>query len=253
MQFTFLSAGKAFTDPLMLLLVVAGIAAMVAFARARRDGHPRTAIAISLAAIFGIAILSMPVTPLMIDRALRPDAASPAFVPQYIVVPSGGYRRGSDDATTVMTSDTAIRVVGAIEWWRAVPGAKLVFTGGDTVVGGTMPTTVELMRDEALRRGVPPDALILEARSRNTREHAVQLSARLPRDARIGIATAGWHLRRAEAAFRRHFTNVEGRAVDSGTDETLVGNHFLPSSSAMRMTTILLHEYVGMAWYALRS
>jgi uncharacterized SAM-binding protein YcdF (DUF218 family) len=108
------------------------------------------------------------------------------------------------------------------------------------------------MRETALQHGVPATAITIEAQSFNTREHAQRIAA-LPgitRTTRIGLVTSAWHMRRAQGAFARHFTTVIP-FLPPRRPRTLVINDFLPSSAALRATTTMLHEWVGIAWYAL--
>jgi uncharacterized SAM-binding protein YcdF (DUF218 family) len=253
MQLTLLSSGKALTDPLFVLLLLGLVSSLVTAIRARRDRRVRGFAILSFASVFLIAIAALPLTALLLNRLLRPVRVDSGRPPQFIVAPSGGYTRAATSSYGILTGDSGIRTIAAIDWWHETRGAKLVFTGGDTTVRGTtIPVAVRLMRDEAMRRGVPASAIIIESRSRNTREHGVELARVIPRDASVGLVTSGWHLRRATRVFKRHFPALTTRAADHDWAEPLAMNHFIPSASAMRMTTVLSHEYVGMAWYALR-
>jgi uncharacterized SAM-binding protein YcdF (DUF218 family) len=60
------------------------------------------------------------------------------------------------------------------------------------------------MRASLLERGVPPGALLVDLRSLNTHENALQ-AARLLRGQgqRVGLVTCDWHMPRALTLFRR--------------------------------------------------
>ncbi|HET7711885.1 MAG TPA: YdcF family protein, partial [Thermoanaerobaculia bacterium] len=114
---------------------------------------------------------------------------------------------------------------------------------------------VDLMRDEAVRRGVPPELIAMESESRVTREHApyiarlMQISPNEP----IGVVTSAIHMRRALHSFRPYFPAVvpHARYVDRSPKALL--NKVLPSTAALQRSTAVVHEWIGLAWYALQD
>jgi uncharacterized SAM-binding protein YcdF (DUF218 family) len=68
------------------------------------------------------------------------------------------------------------------------------------------------LAEELCRRGVPREALLLERRSRNTRENALLTAGLLTplRLASVGIVTCDWHLPRALWSFRHEGFAAEG-------------------------------------------
>ncbi|HVR39431.1 MAG TPA: YdcF family protein [Thermoanaerobaculia bacterium] len=240
----FLSAGKALTDPLLIVLVVAIACIAIARRRARND----RALKIALIALIVLWLLSLHLVTFALARSLTISVVENGE-PDVIVVAGGG----SISELEVLTSSSASRVATAVAWWRQHPRAHVVMAGVDTTANGASAHTAELMREYAELHGVPASMITLETKSRNTREHAIQLLS-LPgvsRATRVGIVTSSWHMRRARREFEKHFDHVIAHADDPPSLGTLVVNDFIPSSVALRDSTRMLQEWIGIAWYAL--
>jgi len=118
------------------------------------------------------------------------------------------------------------------------------------------PTLAELMRDLLLELGVAEDDLILEDRSRNTYENALQ-SASLLREREIEtvqLVADAVDLVRAELCFRKQGLKV----VPSGCNYRATAWRwrlfgFLPSPGAAKCIERVTHEWLGIAWYRLRG
>ncbi len=251
MRFIVLSAGKSFTEPLLLVLVVAIGATIAALVRSPRGHAHRRLSIVALVALLTLWVLATPAVAILLNRATSLDAPGP-IAPAAIIVPSGGSFRVASESTAVLSSSTAGRLIEATHWWREHPSAMLILTGADVTAHGTTTDTVDAMREEAIRRGVPAASIRTETRSRNTREHAIELAKFISPETPIGIVTSSWHLRRARAEFARTFHSIAIRPWESSED-TLTINDFLPSSWGLHWSTVMLHEWIGIAWYALRS
>jgi uncharacterized SAM-binding protein YcdF (DUF218 family) len=239
-----ISPGKAFTEPLFVLLATALLSLGLALRRAR----PRRPIVITMIALALLWSLSTRVVANALAETLKVN--EPATVaPQVIVIAAGG---SSSDGLNVMTES---RVVAGVAWRRRYPRALLVMAGLDTLTSGSSPRTVLLMRDDAIRLGVPASSIALDLRSHDTREHAIELARRpgITPSTPVGVVTSDWHMRRAVAAFRRHFKTVIAYPAQSDYFEEPIPGSFLPSSSALRASTVMLQEWIGIAWYALRG
>ena len=131
----------------------------------------------------------------------------------------------------------------------------MIMCGADTVPGGTSTRSIEIMRTRAITLGIPASIIALETRSTNTREHPIGVRE-LPgitRATRIGLVTSSWHMRRTRREFEKHFDRVIPRADDPPAILPLLVNDFIPSTTALRDSTRMLHEWIGLAWYALRG
>ena len=132
---------------------------------------------------------------------------------------------------------------------------KLLLAGGDASVFGEGPSEAHEMKRLANRLGVRDDTIILETRSRNTYENAVNVKQLLPNGS-ILLVTSAYHLPRAVALFARQGFSVTpvpcgyetkdrpGRGLDR-----LNVLDFLPSSHALEITTHAVDELAGLTVY----
>ena len=217
---------KQLVDPIFLLVL-----ALIVLAWRRR--------AVAAAAVAVVLILSTPLAATAIEWTLeRPPEGSGE--PDVIEVVSGGI------------SASVERALAAAAWWKAHPNTRLIIAGIAPSPRDRRPTfDIELMRDLAVVHGVDPRAITLEAHSRTTREHPIEL-LKLPGitpRTRVGLVTSAWHMRRAGAAFRRHFPTVIEHPVPFQDRSFSI----LPSTDALASSTIGIREWVGLVWYAIRG
>ncbi len=147
---------------------------------------------------------------------------------------------------------TTVRLVHAVQMYRQSGAKYLVCSGRDqSRVSGA-----EIMAQMAGSLGVPGHKIRLEAKSRNTHEHAVEFSKMFPdKDIRIGLVTSAWHMKRSETEFRKYFKNVQplpaGFLYASPAGTAAV--RFIPQSQCLLKNTLIFKEYVGRFWYGLKS
>jgi uncharacterized SAM-binding protein YcdF (DUF218 family) len=115
---------------------------------------------------------------------------------------------------------------------------------------------VELMKETAIRYGVPEDKIILESYSRNTYEHPIGLVKLniCNSQSTIAIVTSAWHMKRAMQAFGKHFkclipvpTDFYGGSTSNGIFD------FLPNAESLSTTTVIMHELIGSIWYRMKD
>lgn len=119
---------------------------------------------------------------------------------------------------------------------------------------GTERSEAEDIRDVLMSHQVPESALLLEKSSWNTNENA-KATAKILREKgikKIILVTSAFHMPRAVALFEREGFEViaapsDARAAGLGINLGI----FLPSSEALRRTTLAINEYVGYYGYKL--
>ena len=132
-----------------------------------------------------------------------------AHAPTLIVLGGDSVRDG------MMGESSYWRAVWAVDVWRE-GGVKQIVVSGDT-------QTAASMRTWLIEQGVPADAVLLENRSRTTRENAL-FTAELLRDipGPYLLVTSDIHVWRAQRAFRKAGLNVLPRpapdALKRGND-----------------------------------
>ena len=212
----------------------------------------RLSLALTAAAFSLLFILSLPpvagwlVEPLESGYPVwRPAAGEPVA---YVVVMGGSHVDSERlPATNRLNNASTARLLEGIAIQRANPGSRLLLSGGGYGEGRS---NAELMAETAVALGVSPGSIELQAISRDTEQEA-RLLAEMVGTHSFVVVTSALHLPRTMAAFARvglqplpaptHFLDRRGRrSWRPGLD------HLAASSAA-------LHEYLGLAWMALRG
>jgi uncharacterized SAM-binding protein YcdF (DUF218 family) len=172
--------------------------------------------------------------------------------PKWIVVLGGG--QVSDPrlpANSQISAPGLGRVVEGVRLYQAVPGSKLLLSGG--AVFDPVPEA-EVMARIAGLLGVKPQDIILETDSRDTQDQANNIAAMMGRE-RFILVTSAVHMPRSMALFRKRGLEpipapVDFRVRDAqGPDP----GRFFPSAASLGRVETAMHEYLGLAWARLRG
>lgn len=246
----------ALLEPPVNLLPV--IAAGLLLMRHGRRSSVRRRIGGWLATIGVLALLafSLPATSLLLLRELERDLAlSPPAEP----APGAIVVLSAEDLRAVPGGIINPPDIGALTLQRLRAGVVLhrrtglpLLVSGGVVRPGNPPIAQAMARVLAEEYGITPRWV--EDRSRTTWENAA-FSAPLLRQDGIDLAyvvTHGWHMRRGLLAFRRAGlatvaapTHLTGPAAPDFAS-------FVPSAHAWSDSRLAMHEWIGLAWYALR-
>jgi uncharacterized SAM-binding protein YcdF (DUF218 family) len=186
---------------------------------------------------------------------------------EVIVVLGGGTRAIEYPRLSSEVNEAGDRLLYAAQLYRRGVAPRLLLSGGSArVVGGPGPTDAENMANVLTGIGIPREALILEATSRNTRENALETWSILAAQGieRIVLVTSASHMPRAESVFRK----VGFEVIPAPTDFLVTQRgwvyytrphlgiqlyNMIPSSFHLERTTRALKEYVGLVVYGLRG
>ena len=157
------------------------------------------------------------------------------------------------DIIIVLAGEKGERVQYGVELYKQGYADKILLSGGSIVVfpGGQKITWAGLMKDYAIRLGVPENAIIIQEESRDTIEDAL-LSFKLLQDQNLSSAllvTSPYHSRRAHLIFKQVFQDIEissAPVVNSWYDAGLWWK-----SSAGRYQ--VAREYFAYLWYFFES
>lgn len=94
-----------------------------------------------------------------------------------------------------------------------------------------------------------------EPAARDTAENAALTAAMLaPAQVNtIVLVTHGWHMQRAQRAFERAGFRVIPAATGLHHDLRVNAHNLRPGAAALRDSELFFHEFIGLAWYALRA
>ncbi len=170
---------------------------------------------------------------------------------KYIVVLGGGIRTNPVGPLGVADCDSFFRVLEGIRLWKAIPGSKLIVSGGrfhpDDMTSG------EAMATVARQMGVPPVDIIEETRSLDTLDEARFLKPLLGQT-RFALVTSALHMSRSLETFRGLGMNPIAAPTDfRATGIRLKSSSILPSAKSMVLLQRAIHEYVGMLWMRLKA
>ena len=188
---------------LFFLGLVLGLVAS-RFARTARLGTFALAVFIG-----GYGAMSMPMGAWLLGRLVSAGYSSPverselADVQAIVVLDANTIRYGVEDIEiAVLSRQSAVRALEAVRVYRRIEPSLVVVSGGAYVRVGKLPEG-EAMREVLVAAGVPANRVVLDSMSRNTREHALNVSAilRARGVTRIALVTSSVHMRRAMRAF----------------------------------------------------
>jgi len=228
----------------LLLILLAGLLR-------HRGRTPLVLGALAFLVLFGFA------TPAMATRltrlaergvatTYRPDAVYDA------AIVLGGSVDGAASTASGQTElgEAVERITTALELFRAGKVRTIVLSGGNINPLPNDPPESERIAVLLERWGVPRDRIVVEGRSRNTRENAIE-AARIASERQLlstVLVTSAWHMPRALGCFRAVGLTPDALPVDHRASG-VIGLSWLPRAEALVASTVVLRELTGRAVY----
>lgn len=171
---------------------------------------------------------------------------------KFIVVLGGGHI--SDPVlpvTSQIGEETLVRLIEGIRLYRKHAGVKLVLSGGP--VFDPIPDAY-IMADLAKELGVNEDDILIESKSKDTKDEA-NLIKPIVNDNRFILVTSAVHMPRSMAIFKKLGMNPVPAPTGHKVKDNQTFNPFLflPNAGDLLKSEAGLHEYLGMAWSKLRG
>lgn len=171
---------------------------------------------------------------------------------QAIIVLGGGLRVPSEPGQSLQLGSGADRYWHAAQLYFAQKAPLIIIAGGNVYhrpdVQGEAFYVAELLG----KWGVPASAIIAETDSRTTAENAVNVQKILDRQGidRALLVTSAIHMPRAYSLFEALPSSITPAVADVQIQPRVAPPVFsyLPSASALKMTTLAMHEYYGQ-WF----
>lgn len=236
-------------------LILAGLLGCVLLVIGRRL---RLGRALAILGLGGLAVAGL--SPLAVWTAMPLEDRFPQFVedgaPVAGIVVLGGAieTRTSRARRQLVLNDAGERQIAMADLVRRYPNARLVFTGGSGNLQGNDTSEAEVVGRFADTLGLPRTRLILENRSRNTRENAV-FTANLVKPQpgeRWLLVTSAWHMPRAVGCFRKAGFTVSAYPVDYRTGSGADAWRFRSfASDGLMLLDLVAKEWVGLVAYKL--
>ena len=254
---------KVFVDKVLTVLVLplglavgTGLLALLAFA----FGWRRAAAVLAVFPVLWLWGWSTPfptmalIGPLADPYPIQPVEMAPAA--DAIVLLGGGTKPIRGDMIYPDLSDSADRIWHAARLYHAGKAPLIIASSGNVSGNLKRPSRARAMRMLLDALGVPDDAIVIEERSRNTRQNAVftEKIAAGRGIRRVLLVTSYWHLRRAEAVFRRVGLEVIPVATDyKGRRRKFFVMDILPHIGRLAFNSVLIREHLGYLVYRLRG
>jgi uncharacterized SAM-binding protein YcdF (DUF218 family) len=192
-----------------------------------------------------------------LERQTPQRAASDYPTADAIVVLGGsieGGRAGWRDGPHLLAG--ADRVWFAAQLYRAGRAPAIIFSGGNSEWSRTDEPESGAMQAFAIDLGVPDSSIMLESRSRNTRENAIYTKQLLDEHHfnSILLVTSAIHMPRALALFQSQGLSVTPAPTDfDAIPPRTVWQRWLPDTEALDRSTKALKEYLAIAIYRVRG
>ena len=182
----------------------------------------------------------------VLESAYPPRSAAQTSTAQAIVVLGGGVRPPGALGQAPDLNDAADRVWYAARLFHAAKAPWLVMSGGSDA-SSSVTSEAEAMSQFAQDLGVPSRAILLEERSRNTRQNA-QFTTQILKSKgvrRILLVTSALHMRRAVSLFESQGLTVIPAATDHEAHSHFTKFDWLPDASALDGSARAMKEIVG--------
>ncbi len=159
-----------------------------------------------------------------------------------IVVLGGGVNEGR-----FLTLVSSHRMVKGVQLYFEGKAPKILFSGG--MPGKATVSEASVLGQVARRLKVPPEDILLEKKSKNTHDQAVEVKkiADRLRVKSILLVTSFSHMKRALMAFEKAGFKVYPAFADP--NEKYADNPM----DRLSLFSWLIHEYAGMVYYQIRG
>jgi uncharacterized SAM-binding protein YcdF (DUF218 family) len=188
-----------------------------------------------------------------LERRFLPVPADESPTADAIVVLGGSLKPRTSPGQEVLLSDSSNRILHAARLYKNRK-AKVIIA-----CGGAERDEPEALAMKALLTewGVPEDAILIETKSLNTYQNAINVKPILKTHNlnNILLVTSAFHMPRALATFDTAGINTIPSTTDhKSLDENIYSiSDFLPELDALRGTLRTLNEHLGMFVYRLRG
>lgn len=245
-------------QPSTLIALLIGYGSILIWTGWARWGRRFVSIGAVLLLIAGLSPLGNALVLPLEDRFPRTDLQTPPAPAGFIVLggaldPLVSLARGAP-----ALNESSERIVESVTLARAFPEAKVVFTGGDAGILYKSTSEAAEAKQLLIGMGIAADRLILEDKSRDTYENAVNLKAELGElgllgpDRRWILITSAFHMPRAMGVFQRIGFDVEPWPVDyRTTGRGDLKRPFDKVSEGLRRVDAASREWVGLLAYRL--
>lgn len=246
-----LAEGAVLRAVLTVMLLPPVNLAMIALIALLFAGRTRAGRIVAALSCAGLVVLALPITGLALLASLDPGPLPPPSVPPAAIVILGGDVQRISGAQGLVVGPWSLERMRAGAALHRLTGLPLLASGGIVDPAGL---PIGTLMASGLAEDFATPVRWTESASLDTWENAEQSAALLAQDdvRSVFVVTHAWHMRRALLAFRRVGLEAVPAPVrrDRWPDVTL--SEFVPRVSAWTQSYLGLHEWLGLAFYAVR-
>ena len=241
-----------FAEPFFLPLGGAcGLLLLVLLLSFLRPWASRLCLVVALATLWGLGV---PVGARLLVAPLetRYPVPPPVLRADAAVVLAGTVDLALSTPERIELYDRPERIIEGAELVRSGRARLLVISGGSGDPLRPEAREAEYLATLARRLGVPSGQILLQGDSRTTFEDAERTAAILKRRGiqSFFLVTSAFHLPRAVACFSKQGLDPIPYPVDFRvTPITATHNPYAPTAGGLTLSTLAVHEYLGIAWY----
>lgn len=183
--------------------------------------------------------------------ATNPDSISQAYDLGIVL---GGFASFDTTRQMIRFHESSDRLWHAIYLYKTGKVKKLLITGGSGKLLHQKETEADRVYNFLLKIGIPEKDMLIDAKSRNTRENAVEtlkLVNKSNPNARCLLITSAFHMRRSIGCFKKVHLDITPFSTDFKAGKRIwdPDNLLLPQPNAIGDWGVLIREYVGYLTY----
>lgn len=171
-----------------------------------------------------------------------------------VIVLSGMVNLSLSSNGKIEFSGAVDRILAGISMLKQGMANYLIISGGEGSLVRLNRPESQILKEFALKQGLQENQIIVETRSRNTHENAIQTAELIKKYGfnKLLLITSAFHMYRARGCFRKAGIEADIYPVDYYTGRiNSEFSDFLPSSDALSLMSLLIHEVVGIVVYGL--
>ena len=147
------------------------------------------------------------------------------------------------------------RFFGGVTLFNANKASTLVFTGGKIPWEKVKKTEGDILKEFAIKFGIPFEKILVTKEVENTEEESVAVKELITPLKKIILVTSAYHMLRAKGLFEKQGFYVIPYCVDYktrySTDITFI--NLLPNANNLALTEIGFRELLGRLFYKLKN
>ena len=250
---------KSFATPIIWILILLALGLILSARKGRRK-HRRMGWWAILAGTLVFVVLSLrPVGDLLVysleHRYSPPPQELLDSVDLVVVLGGGMYLSGGLRADNELRGPASSRLYNGVRAFQKSGADLIAFCGGHPRPDSQSEANV--MKKMAMALGIPENKILAETQSHNTMENLAHLAELLPAGnaRRIGLVTSAAHMHRSEKVCKSQFPQDTIILIPVNyLYDPMVWElkSFIPSVWALEESTVALHEWIGVVWYAVR-